>query len=362
MNISVIRGRGWFTNPSGLGRFVAEWQKQKNANRGTEIQQEVERMVGFADALLVPEFRKALSLRGLTKTIRMVNRDGANAIQDCGFSPVMSGLTAREIDHLADRFRVVGVQLQTLRIKTTVGDAVRPCDPDTIGRLMARFAPFIGKITRIVVRSATDLDALFPQLFMRSTSIDDSCGNRLAHINISAQPSTVGMWTILPSTIRTLRCSLQAGPPPGMERALNALETVSDHGSAPIGVDVVGGVLRIAPNLRKFVRKHGDGVSFFVTDADDLGTAVDTMEHVEQRIGAGLATDHQAGQNFQVYLAFDSCPEELSAFLCRLSARHPMEFASSVVVLLAIIGPQTVRERLAEAFPKADVSLVPAWA
>lgn len=314
-------------------------------------------MLNLSDVLLVPQFRKALAVRGLTKTVRLVNRDGANAIQDCGFSPILSDITSQDIEHLAQRFGLVGIHLQTLRIKTTSSDNVQECDQHNLNKLISDFRPFIGAVTRIVVRSATNLDSFFPKLFM--------CSSMMVHINISAQPSTVEMWTLLPPLLLTLRCSLQAGPlwrndgRSAPVRFLTKLKTVSDHGHAPIGVDIIGGILHIAPNLRKLVRKQQDGVGFFVTDADDLQHAVDTMEYLEQRISAGLATDHQDSQNFNVYLAFDSHPDKLCPFLWNLITRHPMAFASSVVVLVSDHEQYLMNERLAVSFPKANVTLVP---
>lgn len=298
---------------------------------------------------MVPHFRKIITIWS-ANAWRMVNKDCANAVQDMPVNmvlrPASFQLTEEDIKCLAGRLQLVDVQLDVLRVKTTQRDVIQACDLDIMHVLLQAVYPFTTSMTHIIIKSIYNLHIFLPDLLTHS--------NRLTHLNISSHCSTLEMWNLLPDTLRSLRCSLIIGPTSGSKK-LPHLQAFSDHSfrnenNNLVTAGVIRGIMEIAPQLQKFVRK--EPVFFNVTH----DTLIEDIIYIEQVIDNGLCTDHSGNQEYTVRL---SLAEVMAPFLTQLALTHPMMLTSLVVVsdLNKFPDRTAIKNKIVIAFPNASIKI-----
>lgn len=292
-----------------------------------------------------------MSLFHNTLPLRLANEDGSNAIQDIiphiVMHPTIIQVNDTDIDGLAARLTSTGGSLSIFRVKTTPRDVRQACDTAVMGKLVAELYPFMSSVHHIVIKSVTNLDTFLPRLLSLSS---------LTHLNISAQHSTAELWKILPVGLLSLRCTLIDGPLHNAHILPN-LYAFSDHSVSPdrlIGPGIIKGVLNVAPNLAKFVRKQH--VLFSISDSD---TDTQGMVYLEQCIVNGLCTNHGGGHAYNVGLSFNNVMM-LNPFLSEVINTHPMVFASEIIVSHINNCPEraAIIDNITLAFPNASIKIM----
>lgn len=304
----------------------------------------------ISSILQVPEFRRVLSLSGLTPLTRLVNKDFANAIQDSAIRIILQPgfqLTEADITGLSLKLANAGVRLPSLCIKITPRDVSGECDTALLMFVISAIRPHASVITYLIMKGASNIDLCLPHMF--------SMSDRLTHLNVASQTSTAEFWKCLPSTLVSLRCSIST-PPSQDTPTLASLRAVSDHGVQQLGISTIDAILHIAPMLNKLVRKEVQLYGITEAEAGDVATAP-AMFRLEERIRGGLFTDHVGGQNYNIGLSYSAMNDTLTPLLLVV---QPMTFVLNVTLMHLNNCPHraSTLNKILHAFPNASVKVV----